>query len=232
MIKKKPVLICFTGIDGSGKSTLAKGLVSSLNKRGIRCKYVYARFEPFILKPFILIGKLIFLRGKNIFKDYKNYSGTKKKATEKHHLLSWIYQQISLLDYYLQALFKVRLPLLMGRNIICDRYLEDVAVNLAVELNYSNVKLKSVLNKIQRRLPEPDLVFLADVPEEIAYQRKKDVPSIEYLKERRQLYLWIQKEYDMVTLDGCKSITELEITVMDFAAGKWQVSQIPERSFQ
>ena len=89
-----------------------------------------------------------------------------------------------------------------------------------------------MLNKLQRWLPEPNLVFLADVPEEIAYQRKDDVPSIEYLKERRQRYLRIQKEYDMVRLDGCKSIAELEGTVMDSASGKWQMSQIPERSFQ
>lgn len=220
---RKPMFICFTGIDGSGKTTLAKGLVESLNKKGIRCQYVSAKLDPFILKPFIWVGRLIFLRGKSMFNNYSDYSGTKKETIRNHPLLSGIYQQISLFDYSLQTLLKIRLPLFLGKNVVCDRYIHDVVVNLAVELDYPDGKLRIILNKCLQMYPKPDLIFLADVPEEIAYQRKDDVPSLEYLKERRQIYLDIQRECNMINIDGCKTTAELENMVQDFIKEKWKV---------
>ena len=38
--------------------------------------------------------------------------------------------------------------------------------------------------------------------EEIAFKRKDDVPSIDYLKEKREIYLNIAKDLKMNILDG------------------------------
>ena len=97
------MFICFTGIDGSGKTTLSRGLVNALNERGIKYQYVYARWTPFILRPLILIGRFIFLRGKDMFQNYSEYSTAKRKAIKSHTLLSRIQQQILWLDYSLQT---------------------------------------------------------------------------------------------------------------------------------
>ena len=210
-MKSKGCLICFTGIDGTGKTTLSKELVESLNEKGVKCKYVYGRLNPSILKPFILIGDWIFLRRKDISGNYFEYSNTKKKAIRKHSFLSKIYQQILLLDYALQILFKVKLPLVFGKNIVCDRYVYDTVItDLSVDMNYSKDRIINVLNNLLHFFAEPDLVFLIDVPEEIAYQRKDDTPSIAYLKERRKMYLYVGKEYRMVILDGSKKLEELQ----------------------
>lgn len=209
--RTKAKLICFTGIDGSGKTALSKELVKLLNNNGIECKYVYGRLELLILRPFITIGRKIFLRDKDMFKDYAEYSNAKKRAIESNSLLSKVYQQILLFDYLLQLLFKIRLPLFFGRNIVCDRYVYDtVIIDLSVDMDYSETKIKKLLKKCFYIAPKPDLVFLIDLPEEIAYQRKDDTPSITYLKERRGTYSGIGKEYGMVILDGSKSLNELK----------------------
>ena len=106
-MNNKAFFICITGIDGAGKTTLAKGIVELLNEKGVECKYVYARFDPFLLKPLILIGEHLFLRKTNIFEDYSRYSNMKKDAIKKHNLLSKIYRQILLFDYFLQIFFQV-----------------------------------------------------------------------------------------------------------------------------
>jgi len=210
-MKTKGFLVCFIGIDGSGKTTLSKDLVNSLNKREIKCEYVYGRLSPFILKPFILIGDLIFLRDRNALKNYQEYFNTKRKAIEKHSFLSRIYQQILLLDYSLQIFFKVKIPLIFGKNIVCDRYVYDTVItDLSVDMNYSKDKVMKLLNNLLHFFPEPDIIFLIDVPEEVAYHRKSDVPSIRYLKERRGMYLELGKEYGMMILDGTKNLEELK----------------------
>jgi thymidylate kinase len=50
---KKGTLIAFTGIDGSGKTTQADLLVKNLLKDGIEAAYVWSRWEPFLVRPFI-----------------------------------------------------------------------------------------------------------------------------------------------------------------------------------
>lgn len=204
------LLICITGIDGSGKTTLSKELVEFLNLQGVRCKYVYARLSPLILQPFITIGNWIFLRKQNMFKNYSAYSDEKKRVLENHSFLSKIYQQILLFDYFFQTFFKVRIPLLFGTSIVCDRYVYDTVItDLSVDMKYSDDKIKNVLDNIFIFLPEPDITFLIDVSEDIAYKRKSDIPSIEYLKQRRKTYLNMGKERKMVILDGSKNLNSL-----------------------
>jgi dTMP kinase len=206
----KNLLVCFTGIDGSGKTTMSKELVRFLNEKGFRFKYVYARLNPFISRPLILIGRWIFLRKKDIFKDYSGYADMKRKAIKKHILLSKFYQKILLLDYFFQVVFKVKFPLVFGESIVCDRYVYDTIINdLLTEFN-SKSDVVNLLNGCLYFFPKPDIIFLIDVPEEIALRRKNDVPSIEYLKERRKMYLEVGKEYKMKILDGTKDLKRLQ----------------------
>lgn len=203
--------ICFTGLDGTGKTTQSRELSKMFNNHGIKCKYVYARLNPFISKPFILIGEQIFLRKKDIFTDYSEYSSTKKKAIENHSFLSEIYKKILLFDYLLQIIFKIKIPLMLGTNIVCDRYIYDTVItDISVDMNYSKEKTMRLLDILLNLFPIPDLIFLIDVSEEIAFRRKDDTPSIEYLKERRNTYLEVAKEHNMIVLDGSNTLDSLK----------------------
>ena len=213
-MKTNGFLICFTGMDGTGKTTLSKNLVKSLKERDIECKYVYARLTPIISKPFMWIGRSIFLHGKNMFENYSDYANTKRMAIEHNSFLSRIYQQILLFDYFFQVFFKVKIPLIFSKNIVCDRYVYDTVItDLSVDMNYSRDKVIDMLDNLLRFFPEPDRTFLIDVPEEIAYQRKNDTPSREYLRERRGIYLNVGNKYKMVILDGTKKLEELQCEI-------------------
>lgn len=207
---KKRIFICFTGIDGSGKTTLAKTLVDTVKRNGIECRYVYSRFNPFLLKPFLIFGRVLFLRGKDMFGDYTKDSNAKKKLF-KNRFLSIIYQSCLLFDYSFQIFSKVKIPLMFGKNIICDRYIYDtVCTDLAVDLNYSDWKAKDILTKCLYLFPKPDMIFLIDVPEGIAYSRKGDVPSIRYLRDRKKYYLSIVNMCNMIKIEGEQKIEDVE----------------------
>ena len=161
-------------------------------------------------KPAIHVARALFLRGKDIFGDYQEYSRARKGLFRKR-LLSSIYEYLLRVDYFFQALLKIALPLKLGRNIVCDRYVYDTVVtDLAVDLNYSPSGVHQVLQRYLRLMPTPDVVFLVDVPEEIAYERKNDLPSIDYLRQRRGIYLDVGREHKMTVLDGAKDLSELE----------------------
>ncbi|MBA7489546.1 Thymidylate kinase [subsurface metagenome] len=214
MHRKRGLFVCFTGVDGSGKTTLAKTLVSIMKKESIGVKYVYNRYIPIVLRPVMLMGEFLFLRNKDFYRNYADYSNTKRRASKNHPLLAKFYQHLLLLDYFIQILFKIKLPLLFGKNIICDRYIYDTIVtDLSIDFNYSEGDVKNSLDKILSLFPTPDITFLVDLPEKIAYQRKNDIPSIGYLKERRKIYLYLGKEYDMRILDGSKKLAELQCEV-------------------
>lgn len=58
-------------------------------------------------------------------------------------------------------------------------------------------------------LPKPNKIFLVDVPEELAYSRKNDIPHLDYLRDRRMRYLSICKSLGAIVLDGSKSKREV-----------------------
>ncbi len=207
-LARKSLLICFTGMDGAGKTQQAKFLDSFLKEEGIKSQYVWARFEPKLIKPLAWLGKAIFFRGKDMVKDYGGYHDNKRRVLSSFPIAQ-VYQALMTFDYLLQVLFRVRLPLVMGNTVVCDRYYPDTLVDLAVDQNYSTGKLKSTLKLFSRLFPKPDLMFLIDLPEEVAFQRKDDIPSLEYLQERRRLYLDVARENGMVILDG--SMSEAEV---------------------
>jgi len=208
------MFICFAGIDGAGKSTLAKSLTKNLRKEGIKAIYVYNRYIPIILRPIIHVGNFLFLRNKDFYRDYIEYSNTKKTALKKHSLLASLYYHTVLFEYFISTLLKVKIPLLLRKNVVCDRYIYDTITDLSVDLNYSKEAVKNFLDKkILSLFPTPDITFLIDLPEEIAYQRKKDIPSVHYLKDRRKIYSIIRKECKMITLDGSRKLGELQCEI-------------------
>ncbi len=199
-------LICVAGIDGSGKTTLALGLVNRLRDMGYDVQYVHddahgIQFLP-ILKPIKTLAKIFFMRGTNQQSNYFHYRRVQVSVSSRHRLLSGFYGGLCFLDYCAQAFVRVALPAMRGKTVVADRYIYDVLLNLALAtarpleaiLHLSNIFFK--LNII------PNAVFLVDTPEEIAFRRKSDIYSLDYLRERRSAYLEMARRFDFAVLDG------------------------------
>lgn len=220
MKRGRPFLICFIGIDGSGKTTQAKALVQVLKARGVESRYVWSGFKPLLIKPFLIIVKAIFFHDKDMFEDYSEYSSTKKRLFRDSGL-SAAYKYLVLLDYLMQSIIRtmvqVKIPFMLGKSIVCDRYVHDIVVDLGADLNFSSQRTKNMLKGLMSLFPEPDLIFLLDVPEEVGFQRKSDIKyTIDVLRRRRKIYLEIGKEFRITKLDSNqRSLGEVKNIIQD-----------------
>lgn len=209
----KGILICFVGIDGAGKSTLAKALTAITEEHGISFRYVWGGFNDSftIFRPLLAVAK------RTVFGGDKYVETSRRKGRVlKSSRLSAVYQYLVLVDYVCQTSVKVRLPLAFGTKVICDRYIYDLVTSVAVLLDYPTDRTMALLDRCLAFLPKADLVFLIDLPEAVAYQRKDDVISLDFLSVRRDIYLQMAERHGMTILDGSSDPQELQ----ELAAGK------------
>ncbi len=202
---RRNIFICFIGIDGSGKTTLAEILADAMKRSGIKSKYAWCgwrQFDSFLLRPFAAI-----MRGLLIRRESASVDRDISIERVENRFLFPILRYLMLLDYLISVFPKVKIPLMRGQSIVSDRYIYDLIVE-------SMINHKTRGNAVLNLLPKPDFTFLIDLPEEIAYERKTDIPSVDFLRQKRQLYLdvatqRIDKE-KLLVIDGSEDIGRIE----------------------
>ncbi len=222
-------LIVFTGIDGSGKTTQAKLLVDSLNQDSLCVSYVWNRWEPLFLWPLIKRWKHNVTKRTTdneladnelveLNSDFNRIKHKKQKLLD-NPVFRWLWLIYFFIDYGLQVFVKVRLRLLKKCLVISDRTFYDSVIDQAVNLGKNRDWLLNSLDSFWMKFffPKPDMVIYIDCPEKIAFSRKRDerTPNIEYLIERRKLYLALADKYNWVKLNGILPIDEIAVQVKE-----------------
>ncbi len=192
------VLISLSGIDGVGKSTLASWIQERLAKDyGLASRYVWCKFGDHPFRRYRLarsVERVGFVR-----------SGLAQRETGgSPSRLYKVYGGVMLVFHLAQIALVVRASLKRGEIVVCDRYVFDTMVDLQQELHYSADRVQNILGA--EWIPHPDAKFLLDLSEQVAFARKPDDASIEYLRERRILYLDIAGEYGLNVVDASQPI--------------------------
>jgi dTMP kinase len=196
---KKRVLACFMGIDGSGKTTVAKALHESLSKADIQSTCVYCGwrgFESWLFKPFAVTTKNSMIKHGNA------------EGIDSAYAKIPFFDCLTWLDYFVRVC-----PLLVAsffRNtiVLTDRYVYDVIVGLHGAGSVSH----GVVVWLLKLFPQPTVVFYIKVPPELAYARKEDIPSLEFLYRTDGEKQEILKELPpdrVIMLDGTRPVEEL-----------------------
>lgn len=212
----KKIFIAFVGIDGSGKSTLSNNTYKKILKEHKIIKK-YGRFIPICTKIVIFLARKIFLKNSaSIQKNYKKYIEEKRSIMKKHQTLTKLFISLILIEYFIEIFIKIIIPRKMGFSIIVDRYVYDTVINdLAIDLDLTKEETHKIIKKFLKILPNPDITFFVNVSEEIAFKRKNDIPSINYLKMRNKYYQELVNFKEVIKLDGSLEIERLEVIIFE-----------------
>lgn len=207
------MIIAFTGMDGSGKTLQARALSDSLARDGIDSRYVWSRWSPLFVRPAIGLGRLLLSRGgASEDEQYRSFRGGKRRMFRRP-VMARAWQTLAFLDYSVQVLVKIKLRSRKSKIVICDRYVHDLLVDLGTNFGYHQEEMPRLFEaRLLTLFPQPDLVFLLDLPPEVAFERKEDVP-LSYLRDRRALYLSLGKLPRVEILDGTASIQDVMNTI-------------------
>lgn len=213
---RKHYLIVLTGIDGSGKTTQAKMLTSLLTDKGIDAFYVWGRWEPVVLRFFVSWWKK--KKNNSAFHARDNYKTItrSKQRLLNNNFVRWLWLALFLLEYSMQIFMRLLLALSKHRVVICDRLHYDSIVDQAINLGRHRNFLLNNLDSLWMKtvFPVPDVVIYIDCPEDIAFRRKNDnSTSVEYLKERREVYLYLADRYGWFKINGAQNTKDVFLQV-------------------
>jgi dTMP kinase len=187
-------VICFVGVDGSGKTTQAKHLLEFLQTRGYKSRYVRVASRPILLYPFLAMTQ-IFGYWTAVKKDawtdpLENVSPPIRRR------LGALYRLLLFVDFELIVLLKLHFQSLLVNVVICDRYVYDLILDLAL----SSLLSKRFLYLILRATTAPDKVFLADAPPGTIIKRRTHF-ALENVTAKINIYRRLAKMLDFTEID-------------------------------
>jgi hypothetical protein len=120
--------------------------------------------------------------------SYNAYLGATGRLF-RHGWARAIWRHVTLVEHAGEILANVLPPLARGEIVVCDRYVYDSLIGIAVLAGTTPDELPAALRlPFYLRLPQPRRWLLLDLPAEVAFGRRTDVIDLEFLERRAPLY--------------------------------------------
>jgi thymidylate kinase len=209
---KKSYLICFTGVDGSGKTTHAKSLGKYLETKGYTCKYVWGASRPFLSYFF-----LVFTRLCGYWNETREgaYTDPLHFAPERvANRLGRMWRLCLFIDFQAKTFLRVRLPMILGSCVICDRYFYDLLMDLQV----TKISSKRFSAAMSKTLPRPKITFLMDAPEDLTWQRRGFAHH--EIQAKREAFMQLAELFNFVIIDSSGDFAENQHVIRTMASAK------------
>ncbi len=206
-------LICLIGIDGTGKSTHITKLIDMLSKNDINCRHVRCGAHVRFATGIIYIISRFFGLDKNYNCEGRYIHTPQFPEVFKNKVLLLIWPYAVLIDMFILISIRIKFPLLFNSFVFSDRYVHDVLVESMVAMRdfelYKRKPGTFLLNFVK-----PYKVILLDLDEKDAFDRKNDIPDMDYLTARRNLYREMAKDLSIPII---KTDREFDLVHKDIA---------------
>ncbi|WP_188109783.1 thymidylate kinase [Pseudohalioglobus sediminis] len=212
-MKAKPKFIIISGIDGSGKTTIIDAVKDRLEDKGVQSQYIWLRYNHIIIKPVHALCRLV-----GLSKRYDSIQGKVwRHEFYKSQSFCSIYIFLTWLDTWLGR-FKITWRL-RGINVdvvICDRWVNDILIDLAVDSRRDKFLESRWRDWFQRILPDNAQSFLITrhVEDVLGCRPEcRDDPDFEF---RQRAYRQLQESSpNLIVLSNDGSIEQAVNTLLD-----------------
>ncbi len=215
-MKKKAKRIALIGLDGCGKSAQINLLKA--NEEFKDFKFVWARWSPFLLKPLYAIlnrkNKSQNSRESGISQVEKEKNQKKKKLFSSP-FIRWCWEKLAVLDYFTVFHLKTVFYRIAKKNIIFDRYFIDLIIDLGVNFGWDKQKTVNKIYKKKWLFPKLNKYLYINVSKEICFERKLDIPSMDYLEKREEVYELLKDQSFFTVIDGERDIDKVNQEIVN-----------------
>ena len=196
-LRRRGILVAFSGVDGSGKSTQVDLLERSFEKIDAPVLRIRSRWRPVLSLPMLVImRRLGYARVHRAGGVYI----VETRLPSRGGLTS-LWCILTQVENIVKTGVKLVFPLLLGRTVICDRYALDMVVDGMAGLHDapSHTRLGFQLLHL---LPKPNFAFFMDIDPEVAFKRKPDLPGLEDYVERLRLYRELSSRWGVTIVNA------------------------------
>ncbi len=189
--------IVISGIDGCGKTTLINRLRDRLEEEGLTTSYEWLRYNHRLVRPIHGLTRLV-----GLSRCYR-VEGTYVWRHEFHRspLFSSFYVGLTWLDVWLgRLLLAVRLMLKNVDIVVCDRWVPDILVDLAVDTRRRSLLGGKWRARFMRILPVGTCQYLIVRDSSSIVALRPDVTRDMSHSFRDRLYGRLQQDPDIVVV--------------------------------
>jgi len=197
---KIPRCIYFVGVDGSGKSTYIDLLIKEFEKKGLKAKRVWLRFNYLFTRPVLLYCRIIGLTRRVV-------RGGRKLSVHdfyKSPFIGKLVQYLHFLDTCLRCFLKVYMPINYTRTcILCDRFVYDIIADFMIENRDFNLPRKSIAKHLLNLLPGDTKVLYFYVDKDEIIRRKPGVLNDdEDFDLKYRVYKMLERYFNFDVIDN------------------------------
>ncbi|MDD4856913.1 MAG: hypothetical protein PHD74_02270 [Candidatus Krumholzibacteria bacterium] len=218
-------LVVLSGLDGSGKSTQTALLAERLRAAGIPATEVWNRWKPTVSAVFIRLAKR-YLKARETLKegDYRGFTEAKRREMKSGWRRS-LWQLLVWSEYAAQVRARLFMRRATGTAVLCDRYVYDTLIDVAVNFSVAPENLKDLMDhRLLSLFPKPAVVIFIDIDPETGAARKSDGTPAAYLADRRGYYTSLAQALEAPIIDGSLPIESVAESIWDLTS-EWRGSR-------
>ena len=219
-------LVVLSGLDGSGKSTQTAILAERLGSDGIPAAVLWNRWKPFLSAGVIRLAKRHLKTQARVHEgDYRGFTDAKRRSMKS----AWkrnLWQIMVWGEYAMQVRARLLAHRRAGVTILCDRYVYDTLVDVAINFSLPANRIGELMNHpLLSLFPKPGLIMFIDVDPETGAARKSDGTPAAYLADRREYYASMARILHAPIIDGSASVESVARSIWEITR-PWRESRI------
>lgn len=202
---QKPMFICIMGIDGVGKTTHVNLILEHLRKKGIKCQYQWLRFHHFLSLPLLAFCRIVG------YTHVSTLGGIKCSYHEFHKskFVSRIYPWILFFDTFLSTTIRVYIPMFFGICIVCDRFVYDTLIDLAIATKSNEIHEKFVGKLFLTMIPKNGKFVMLSLEKPLIFLRRPELKDDITFDERSILFKKFANLFSIHVVDNSGTLTSV-----------------------
>lgn len=205
-MSQKPIFICITGIDGVGKTTHVNLILEYLREKGIKCQYKWLRFHHLFSLPLLAFCRIA---GYTRLSTLGNSQKCSYHEFYKSRFVSAVYPWILFFDTFLFTTVKVYIPMLFGTSIVCDRFVYDTLIDIAVATKNHNIYKRPIGKLFLKLIPKNARFVTLVLDKSTIFSRRPELMYDITFDERNTLYQKLISIFDIHVIKNNGTITNI-----------------------